>query len=300
MDYFAIVKKAFNITIKNKYLWLFGFFAGVSGGSYNFYSGGGDRSAVDQKMGDYNFQQFSSDAKYFFLDNLAWIIIVGALFVSLIIFFLVLRILSQGALIGAVNNIDNSKKSGVRAGFKIGKKYFWRIFGLGFLSGAVVFLTILILGTPIIFLFMYEMYVRGIILALLGAVIFIPLMIVINYMTLYGSRYIVLNDEKIFQSLKSAFGLFMKNIWQSIVFSLILILASIAAMIITLLIFCALAMPFVLLGFLAYLVANWLGVVVVGGLGIIIFLGLIFVLGAILATFQSSLWTLAFKELIKR
>lgn len=295
-----MVKKAFQITIKNKYLWLFGFFAGASGGGYNFYSGGSGSGSDYRGKSDYGFDQFGTDIKNYFLDH--WILIVGLaiLFIGIMLFFMVMRILSQGALIGAVNKIDSVKSSSLRDGFKIGRKYFWRILGLGLLTGLAVFLALVILGTPIIFLFIYKMYVRGIILVLLGLAIFIPLSIVVNYATLYGYRYIVLYDKKIIQALKSAFDLFIKNIWQSIVFSLILFLVGIATAIAAFIILFAIAIPFIILGFLAYFVAQWIGAVIVSGLAFVIFIGLMFVLGAIIATFQSSLWTLAFKDLIKR
>ena len=39
MDYFAIIKKAYQITLKHKFLWIFGIFAGGAAGFKGFNSG---------------------------------------------------------------------------------------------------------------------------------------------------------------------------------------------------------------------------------------------------------------------
>lgn len=298
MDYFALVKKAFQITIKNKYLWLFGFFVGTSSGSYNYYSGGS--GSGNSGSGNYSYQQFVNDARNFLADNWIWITVIGLLILAVIIFFLVMRILSQGALIGSVDKIDNAKNSSIKDGFKIGRKSFWSVFGIGFLSGITIFIAIIILGVPIMFLFVYKMYVRGVILALIGLVIFIPLTIVVNYMAVYGYRYVVLKNKKAIESLKLAFNLFIKNIWPSIVTSLILMLVGMMVMIATIILIIALGIPFLILGLLAYLAAKWVGAMIVIGLAVVVFFVLMTFLGAAISTFQSSLWTLTFKELIKK
>lgn len=297
MDYFALVKKAFQITIKNKYLWLFGFFIGTSSGSYNFYSGGG--GSENNSLGDYSYQQFVNDARSFLADNWTWIAVISLVVLGVMIFFLVMRILSQGALIGSVNKIDNDKNSNIKDGFKMGLKNFWRVLGLGFVSGITIFLSMIVLGVPIALLFIYKMYVRGVILALIGLVIFIPLSIVVNYMAVYGYRYIVLKNKKAIESLKLAFNLFIKNIWPSVVTSLILMLVGMITVIATIILVIALGIPFLILGILAYLAAKWVGAMIVIGLAIVVFFVLMVLLGAAISTFQSSLWTLTFKELIK-
>lgn len=299
MDYFGLVKRAFQITIKNKYLWLFGFFVGASGGSMNFYNGGGGNTAGTRGINNYSYDQFTRDAGNFWSDHWTLITVIGLAILLIGLFFLVMRILSQGALIGNVNKIDQGKSSSIREGFGFGKKNFWRVLGAGILLGLVIMIALLVLGTPIALLFYYKMFLRGVILALIALVIFIPLSIVINYMGIYSYRYVVLKNKQVIESLKLGFNLFAKNIWQSIVFSLILMLVGIVVAIGSILVVIAIGIPFAIIGIIAFSLAQWIGAGIVIAIGILAFLVIMVVIGSAVATFQSSLWTLAFKELIK-
>jgi len=296
MDYIGIIKRAFQITIKNKYLWLFGLLAGAGGGggSYNFYNGGsGDLSNVANR----NFRSPYLQMRNFLTDNWIWIAVIIGIILVIGIILLILSIISQGALVGCINKVDNNKKSGIKDGFKIGKNYFWRVLGLGLLTGIVIFAAVIILGIPIMMLFYYKMIGRGILLVLVALLIFIPLAVVINYMTVFGLRFIVLKNKKVIESLRLAFDLFMKNVWPSIAMSLIMMAVGLVVGMIMIIAFIVVAIPFVILGFIAYFIAQWMGVVIVVILGMLVFFFLSFLLGSIMSTFKSGVWTLAFKEL---
>src|SRR5919107_1700860 len=102
MNYGNFIKDAFWITLRNPYLWFFGFFAGAGGGSTNFGfpSGSGDFDMEE------NGRQASARAvlaaQQTAFDNLALLVALVALALVILLVFVILSLISQGALAESV------------------------------------------------------------------------------------------------------------------------------------------------------------------------------------------------------
>src|SRR3990167_5182394 len=99
MDYIGIVKNAYQITIKHKFLWIFGLFAGGMAGFKSFnvtFPSSGNNSAwienIDKTL-------YTADFSSFWATYALWIL--GAMLIILIfaLVMFVLNIISQAALV---------------------------------------------------------------------------------------------------------------------------------------------------------------------------------------------------------
>lgn len=298
MDYLKILKRALKITWQNKFLWIFGLLAG--GNIFNVFSGFNlnlegfqnqttrfPNKAVNQ-ISDF----FSSLAQHWIV-----ILVIISFFVLLGLVFYVLSIIFQAALIGCVNKIENKEKIDFKRGFILGAKKFWPMFKLFLLTGFCIFLAVVILVVPVILLFAFHLITRGIILAIFAFVILFPLIIILSLIINYAARYIVIDNQRVFQSISLAFNLLKNNILPTIIIVLILLGCSFVVGIVILFILIFLALPFILLGLISYFIGGVLGTIIITVLGIFTVFVISMVISAIYNTFSSTVWTLVFREL---
>ncbi|MEW6407273.1 MAG: hypothetical protein AB1465_01105 [Patescibacteria group bacterium] len=294
MDYLSIIKRAWQITWYNKFLWLFGFFAaGVSGISFNFsLPSNGSENLSKTQISLFYQQVVDFFVKYWFV-----FVFLGIVFFFIFLIFFVLNIVSHGALIGCVNKIEKDQKTGLKDGFNFGFSKFWKMLGLRILVALIIFFTLVILGVPTISLFVFKMYGRGIILLLFALIIFLPLVFVFSLILNYALRYLVLMNLRVFESINSGFNLLKKNILPTIVIFLILVGASLIFGLVILMMAIFVALPSILLGIIAYFIGKIVAVLIVGALAILLFVLLSAIFSSIFNTFVSSVWTLTYLEL---
>lgn len=296
MQYFDIIKRAAKITWRAKYLWVFGLFAGAgvggSGSNLNSYNWPGEDMESNGK-------QIAGEVKDFLADNWIWIIIVvlALLFIGLI--FFVLSVIARGALIHCVSHTDAGKPTGFKDGIRAGAKKFFPVFVTSLLAGLIILAALIILGVPVGLLFYFQMTFRAILLLLFALVIFIPLAFVVTLVVTWSLQYIVIENKKVLESWKLGFALFRHNLGANLLMWLILMLVGLVAGLAFVIAVFVVAIPFVLLGILAYLVVQWAGVAVVAAMGVMFLFLISLLYGAVLSTFQSATWTLMFRELVK-
>ncbi len=114
MNYWDLIKDAFWITLRNRYLWFFGFFAGVGGTSDlnpNFPMGAGgsdnglDRGGASAPLfGQFPFEGPIGGAE------VAVIIVLVLLALLLFVIFLALVVISNGGLADSVAAIDRGER----------------------------------------------------------------------------------------------------------------------------------------------------------------------------------------------
>ena len=296
IDYWDVLKKAFQITFRHKFLWIFGLFLGVSSGGANF----GTFNTGNFSGTNTSSTNIQSGAQNFFTDYLWIFIIVGIVVFLIMIVVVVLSFISQGALIGGVNKIATNKKTGFKDSLKIGAHHFWRILGISILIGIAALLLLLFLGVPTVLLFVFKLWLPAILLLLLTIFIFFPVAIVLGIITIYAFRYTVIKETRVIESIKSGWHMFRHNLWASLLITLIIFLISMISGIVLLLAFLIVGIPLALLGFISYAALKLTGVIIVLVLGAVILGFIILLYGAILNTFSSTAWTLFFRELQKR
>jgi hypothetical protein len=295
IPYMDILKNSFRITWKNKFLWWFGFLISLGTfGSFNanFPTGGNSEEISDEEM-----IAFFQSVKNFFYQYLYWIILGIVLMTILWLVLYVLGKIARGALIKSVEEINNGKKSGFKKGFSEGKKYFWKILGLDLLLSFSLTIFLLIVITPSIILFIYKSYISGVLLLLLAILFFIALTILTSFLRNFGHIYIVLGKLNIWNAIEKSYDLFRKNLWSSILMSLVLMAVGLGLSIIFIFaIFIFLILSF-LLGLLFWTIAKTIGIIIFGTIATFILLIAIFIARSALEVFYQTNWILFFKEI---
>lgn len=292
INYLEIFKKAWKITWDNKYLWWFGLFAGTGGVGMNFNFGTGGRNSS---------QSFSSEAESkiaeFISNNFALITTVAIIILILAFIFLVLGILSYAGILKSVSAALKNEKIGFWKGIKLGKKYFWKLFLVGLLAGLAILGIIIILSTPVIFLFYLKSYILAVVTMITAVLIIIPVMILISFISKYARLYLVLSDLNIRASLENGYQLFRKNIASSIIMGLLFIPAGIVAGMALVIAILTVALVFVMLGLILYFLLSYIGIAITIVLGILILIPIIFLFRGIYSTFYHTSWFLFFHEI---
>lgn len=312
--YRPILKKAWEITRQNKFLWIFGFFAALvgNGGVYEIFVKGFDRVT---SRGEIFLQKTNWlwDQSIFALPRLEqvykqaplfvylfWIIVLAVLLVlGLLICF---SIASRGALIGCVKKILGRRKTGFKDGWQTGLKFFWPVFGLNVLARALTFGLLVMTALPVMFFITGGNGGAGwnLFLYILAFVVFSLLALLISFMTIYASSFVVINNQTFTEAVRSGWRLFIRNWLVSVEMALILFLiilgAGVGVVLFSLFYFIPITLLLVAFAYLGLSSGFWL-VIVLAALGWIFSLC---VVGAMLSTFQFSAWTLLFLELNKK
>ncbi len=295
MSYGEILKTAFAITRRNRYLWFFGLFAGVPAG-FNFPtnfsppSDGGDDALAEAIPP---------------VDPGVIVAAVGVILL-LVVAVIVLGLIGQGALIESVAAIDRGGERRFKTAWKSGTRTFWRVLGWAGLLIAIALGLLIVIGGPLagivfaVFSTTESLGVRiavGIVVALLAiaalVVIFIPLQIVAEL----SVRDLVLREERPVAGLRHGYRMFRTHLGPTLLTWLIQLGVSIGATIVVVIVGLVLAVvvavPTIAL-FAADLAAAAIAVLALAAL---ILIPLFLVLFGALGTFTHSVWTLAYLRL---
>ncbi len=307
MNYGDLVRDAFRITLRNRYLWFFGFFAGGTGTNFvgNVPSGGSNFNFDDFRRSGAGLSGLTAQVGQGLSET---VLILGIVVVVLVIalFFIILAIISQGALADSVAALDRGEGRRFGSAFTSGMGNFWRVLGyyvvffliaLGLLMVIAIPVALLIGGT---FAATQSTGVRvsvavvvGILAILLLIVVFIPLSIVGQY----ALRDIVVRRERVLGSVGSGYGLFRHNIGRSLLLWLIQLGLSIgigiAFILLLLIVGLILFIPTIALAVAGYSTAAIIAGVIAG----LILLPLLLVATGAIGTFSHAYWTLAYLRL---
>ncbi len=296
MNYLKILKKAWFITWNNKFLWWFGFFIGLGGAGFSGFNNSDfneDKAIIENKFGGDIFSSFN----IFWENNKELIIGIGLAIIILMIFISVLKIISRGALISSLVNIKKRKKINFKIGFKSGRKFFWKLLGLKILIRIMMLIIIGLLSAPVIVLFKSKAYMVGGLLALPALMLFIVAIILLVFSEKYAQIYMVTSKTKIFNSLRLAYKLFLKNIGSSILLGFILLGIGVLVGIGFVIVILFISLPFALSGAVLGLIGKITGIVVAVGVGLVAFFVFSSFVGAIYQTFLQTVWFLFFEKI---
>jgi hypothetical protein len=304
MNYLDLIKDAFWITLRNRYLWFFGFFAGAGGGGLNFSFPSGS-GGFDGENGRQAGAAPVLAAQQTAFDNVALIVALVVLVLLILLVFVILYLISQGALAESVAALDRGERRRFWSAWRAGVSNFWPVLGqvlLFILIGAGLLLVIAIPVVALILgIFATDSTGLQILFAVLAAliaiglliVVFIPLVIVSQF----ALRELVVGGERVFASIGGGYRLFRRNLGRSLLVWLIQLVlmfaAGIALVIAAILLGLVLFIPTIILAVAEYATAAILTGVVAG----LILLPILLVAFGILGTFNHSYWTLAYLRL---
>lgn len=303
MSYGDLIRDAFRITWRNKFLWFFGFFVGGAASNIggNIPSSGGNinRDDFDQSGFPLSTAQIGQGV----LDNVALIVALVALALLIALVVIILAIISQGGLAESVAAIDRGETRRFSSTWRAGLGNFWRVLGyyiLFFLMGLGL---LIVIGAPVAgliggtFALTESLAARisvAVLAGLVGILALIVVFIALSIIGQYALREIAVRGERVVGSVGSGYRIFRGNIGRSLLVWLINIGLSIAmgiailiaAVIVGLILFA----PTIALAFAEYATAAIITGIVAG----LILIPLFIVASAALGTFGHTYWTLAY------
>ena len=306
MNYGDLIKDAFWITLRNRYLWFFGFFAGGTSANFNL------PSVRSGRFDDNDFERRASvpvvlaQAGQDAFGEVTLIVAIIAMVVLIVLLFIILSLISQGALAESVAALDRGERRRFSSTWRAGVSNFWRVLAyfvlfilisLGFLLAIGVPLALLVAGVYFGTESSGALILTIVLAALVGfgllIVVFVPLGIVAQF----ALREIVVRREGVVGSIGSGYRLFRSNLGRSLLIWLIQLAiwigAGVVLLILLLLLGLILFLPTIFLAVAEYVTAA-LATGVVAGL---ILLPLLLVAVGALGTFNHSYWTLAYLRL---
>ena len=309
MNYGDLIGDAFRITLRNRYLWFFGFFAGGSTGfnvPTNIPSGAGNFNPDD-------FQQSSTEVSALTAAQVGQglgygVIIAGLVVVVLILalFFIFMAVVSQGALADSVAAVDRGDRRGFGSTFRSGLGNFWRVLGYIVVFFLIAIGLFLVIGIPVALLIggtfvatqsvgarIIVAVVVGLLALLALIVVFVPLSIIGQY----ALREIVVRRERVLGSVGSGYAIFRRNIGRSLLILLIQfglsIGIAIAFLLALLIVGLVLALPAIALA----VAGSTTGAIIAGVIAAVILLPFLLVATGAIGTFSHAYWTLAYLRL---
>ena len=306
MNYGELIGEAFRITLRNRYLWFFGFFAGGST-SFNV------PTNVPAGSGGFDSDDFQSSSSILSALQVGQGLGTGVLIASLVIvviiialFFIFMSLVSQGALADSVAAIDRGDRRNFGRAFRSGMGNFWRVLGYYVVFFLIAIGLLLVIGIPVALVIggtfaatqslgarITVSVVVGLLAVLALIVVFVPLSIIGQY----ALREIVVRRERILGSVGSGYGLFRRNMGRSLLILLIQfgisIGIAIAFFLALLIVGLVLALPAIALA----VAGSTTGAIIAGVIAAVILIPLLLVATGAIGTFSHAYWTLAYLRL---
>lgn len=323
MDHMQILRRAFNITLNYRTLWIFGILLALaSGGSGGSPGGGGSGGGGGGGSSPGNNGIFLPP---FLMENLVAIGVALACFILLLVVaFSILRYVSETALIRMVDGHEaTGERLTFRQGWRLGwSRAAWRMFLtdllVGLITVPVVMLLLAIALSPLLLLTTQNdtLSIFGVVLAIgLGLlVIFLAIVVgtVISVVAEFWRRAVALENLGVFDAIRRGFALVRRRLGDVVIMALILfglgLVFSLLLIPVVFLLFFAGGLLGGIPGFIAGLITslfveasqNPLPVIIGIAVGLPIFILVmsipLAIVGGIAETYKSSVWTLAFRE----
>ncbi len=318
MNYGDLIKDAFRISWRNKFLWFFGIFVaggnaftgcGSGGGGNSGGSGGDFQSSAEISQASLSMAEPRSTlaqlAPQFQMEENAVALIVagGIAVVVFILIALFLSVVSSGGMTDSVAAINRGEERRFGSTFRAGVASFWRVLGqaiLYFLVGlAFLVVTGLVFAIPfgITYLLTESTGARiavGVSMLALWLLLFIVFLIPYGVVGQFAMRRLVLGGEGMFSAIRGGYRLFRGNLGRGLLVWLINFGLSIGLLV-------ALVIAFFVLGGILFLPTILLAVgerftaaVVAGIVSAVIFLPVFLAIYGATKAFSHAFWTLAY------
>jgi hypothetical protein len=307
VSYGDIIRDAFWISWRNRFMWFFGFFLSGAAGSFVSPTNFGNFGVLGEDTPTGGAPFWLLNLGRWIQENVVLFVVLVAVFVfSVVSIWLALYAISRGALAESVAAIDRGEERSFSSAWRAGLSSLWRVLGqITIISLIWLSLTLVIslLGALLavgIFAATDSVAVRVLVVAF-EAILLIPLLVVVSVvLTIVGQfalRALVVGGEGVFASVGSGYRLFRRNFGRSLLLLLVQIgiaLGAGGAMFAVLTIAgLLLSIPLTILSASGQNVAS---VVVTAVLGLILSIPFI-VLASAVGVFHQAYWTLAYLRL---
>jgi hypothetical protein len=294
MDYGKILSRAWEITWRWKVLWILGFLAGLGSGGGG--GGGGSYSGDGSEFGQQIPPAF-----------IGLILALVCLAVLIAIAIWVISVIARGGLIAGVQQVDDEGSTTFGQAWRVGASRFWTLFGIGILAAipfiillfaGIIVLVLIFAGSGLAFDTSGALGGMGIATGVVCGGAFccgmIILGIILEQIRIYAERAAVLEGLSWIEAFKRGWDVLKANIGPTIVFWLIFFVIGFILFVLIATILIAAFVPFIAL-FAATDPGAWWAVPICCGGIVAIVVGAL--LSAIIQTFSSATWTLAYREM---
>lgn len=305
MDYGKLLSRAWQLVWQNKFLFVLGFLAALSGGGGGTISGGGG-SPGGGGFTDGNFDQMPDFAGFW--AQYGWIILLtmGVLLILLLLFWL-LSLVGQGGLIASVHRIENGEKMALGAGFRAGTQHLGRLIGLSLLLAlpGILFFVVFMVGLGAVLLPIFSggeprMESLGLLLACLVPLVCLlfPYGIVVTFVKPMAQRSIIIEQQGVMNGIRSGWLVLRQNISDLALLALLfLVLGFLVGIALFLMILPIAAISFLplVLGLINGETAQT-GSIIFSVVGVVVIIIIAALVNSLLRTYQSATFTLAYLQ----
>lgn len=291
MNYGKLISRAFQITLRHRFLWLLGILAG--GGGLNF------RSSYGGHENQYGRVESFDHVAAWVLAHLPLVIFIAVALFLIVVFFAVLSIIAKGGLIASVADIEEQKPVSFAAGMDAGYHAFWRVLGVDLLVGLGILSAIVCAAVPIIALALTKHYVAAVLVGLSLLLPLIAAFIYLGLLLMYAERLAVVAAAGVIASLTGAHRILFGFKGPVLLVWLIAIALGMGISLATLLVILVIALPHVAAGIAVYLTLGLIPTLIYAAVPALILFATALLLTGITNTFQSSYWTLAYLQLTR-
>ncbi|MFH0840762.1 MAG: hypothetical protein V1865_02160 [bacterium] len=302
--YTNVFKQSLKATFKNKYLWLFGFFATLFGGSIelDLLNGIMTKTNVFWQASKFtNAGLFGSE----FFSNLKLsalttdLLMVVFFFLCLIIAIIVVSVVSQvGIINNSANYIEKNDRTNIKVGIKAGMNHFWPIVVLNIITKVVVFLLLALAFMPLVRTGGTATAGSTALFIVLFVVVVI-IVIALAFIIKYASGYIVVYAQRFREAVANGWILFKKNWLISTELGFMLFFINVFGSFAIILLIAVVAIPLAALTSFTMAFLSIKSFIIMYWIRFLISLMIFVVGGAILTTFNITAWTALFLRLNK-
>ncbi len=306
MDYGKVLARAWEITWRWKILWILGFLAGLGNGGGGGGGGGTSYSTSGNEWSSWWGTTFHEP--YIPAGVIAAIIGAACLAILIGIAIWVVSVIARGGLIAGVQQVEEQEHTTFGLAWRAGARRFWTLFGISVLAAIPLIILVVVGVIVVIAMFVGSGFAftssdaagaTGIVASILCGGAFccgmVIATIILQQIRIYAERAAILEDLGWIEAFSRGWNVLKANLGPTIVFWLIFLVLGLVFFVAIMAVLAATVLPFVAL------VANidpgpWLiAPICCGGLLAVIAAALI---NAIVQTFTSATWTLAYREMV--
>lgn len=306
--YRNVIKEAWWMTWRHKFLWFFGIFVVLLGSNEIEILFRSTDTISRQQALIFNLRNIARTGKLdFFWNNItdylstnSLVSIIAFLIILIIFVFVVwLAIVSQIGLIDSYFKLQAKQAANLESGFRAGRKYFIPIFLLNLLGRVII--SILIVAIPLIFLSLSQDNSSwNTVFIIFSLIILVPLAIIAAFIIKYAVGFVVFKQARTGLALKDAWKLFTKNWLISIEMAILMFALNFLFWIALIILVGIVSLPFILVGAIFNVVGLNAALNLLLIIGLIALLLLVLLGGGFFYSFYWVAWITLFKLLVEK
>ncbi|MDD5341902.1 MAG: hypothetical protein PHH01_00145 [Patescibacteria group bacterium] len=298
--YNDIIKKAWRIIWRNKFLWFFGLFLVWIGQEVetlirNYYLQTEGSLSLDswRELFKSGFGGIFSDAWGLVSSTTLTAVVVMLVFVLLLILVVWLTVISVGGIIHSTIQAENGKAVAYNQAFAIGQKHFWKNLIVYLLAKIADYIFLILTG---LVASLVAFGVIGVVVSVIMILLSFAVSLIIGFVAKYAACYVVARGQTLTEAVRSGWKLFIKNWLASIEMAVIIFVINFIVSLGLIIVLVIVSVPFLLLVVILSQGMAGASNVLLYVLTAIILLVTVFV-GSVLSSFQFSAWVLFFLKL---